>query len=88
MPTILTLDGSHYLVPESVNLNVLTKTLTQLHKLKWDYERAPGSKEYYVREVEGPQIKIEITDKKSIREPKKPKQIPETAGPDCNGRMV
>lgn len=87
MPTILTLDGHHYLVPDSVNLNVLTKTLRDLQKLRWDYERPPGLKEFYVREPGGPSIKIEITEKSSIREPKKPKQLTAKAGPDANGDM-
>ncbi len=87
MPTILTFDHNHYLVPDSVNLNVLTKNLRELVKLKWDYERAPGSREYYVREPDGPQIKIEITDRRSVREPVKPKQLPAKAGPDANGDM-
>jgi hypothetical protein len=33
------------------------------------------------------EVKIEIVPKEKIREPKKPKQLPATASPECNGDM-
>lgn len=89
MPTILTIDHKHYLVPESVNLNVLTKTFGQLKSLTWNYDRAVGEREHYILEDKKPiEVKIEIVPKEKIREPKKPKQIPAKASADCNGPML
>lgn len=87
MPTILTLDGQHYEVPDSVNLNVLVKSLHGLKKLRWNYDRGAGGTDYYVREPEAPAIKIEISDRRIIREPAKAKRIPAKAGPDANRDM-
>lgn len=89
MPTILTIDHKHYLVPDSVNLNVLTKTFSQLKHLEWNYERVAGRGEKYMLDpTKEVTVKIEIVSKDQIIAPKKPKQIPEKASPDCNGRMV
>lgn len=86
MPTILSIDHTHFLIPDSVNINTLVKAFEKVKLLKWDYERG-GSREWF--EVDrAPRIEIKIVPKDQIREPKKAKQIPEKAGPDCNGRMV
>lgn len=53
MPTILTLDGQHYELPDSVNLKVLVKSLHGLNKLRWNYDRGAGGTDWAWRHVHG-----------------------------------
>jgi hypothetical protein len=94
MPVILQIDGSEYLVPDSVNVNTLLKAIDGFVKVDWDYNRPSngrGDRFYIVGKK--PIVEMRLVDKKFVIDPAKQKrlpasrQIPEVTSEHCNGDM-
>ena len=84
MKTILSIGHNHYLLPASVNVNTLLKTLSGARSLERDWN--PVQRDTYKIENEI-EIEIKIVKDEQVKPPKKAKQIPEKSGPEASGDM-
>lgn len=90
MPTILCFRHTYYLVPDSVNVNVLLKSLSLLKEVEhnWETDGRGRHQDLFIRDEDRKfQLSVQIVEAKQVRGPKKPKALPEKAGPDANGDM-
>ncbi len=81
MKTILRFGYREYLLPDSVNINTLLKSLEKAVELD---TRKVGGNYLYVPQKESPELQIHIVDDSKFLDAKKVKQIPETASPDAH----
>lgn len=90
MPTILSFNHGHYLVPDSVNVSVLLKSLAGLKRMEYDFKpdaRGRHRDFYKPDDSRTGELAIKVVAADQVLGPKKPKQLPAKASPDANGDM-
>jgi hypothetical protein len=80
---ILKFGHRSYILPASVNVNTLIKSLSGAMEADDNYHDG----DYYYTPTEAVKIEIILVDAKFVIDPKR-KRIPEKAGPECMGEMV
>jgi hypothetical protein len=85
MKTILEIDHSYYVLPDSANLNTLLKMLGGAKQVTQDYQSGSG----FTYTIKGdPRIEVKVVNEKDVLDPKARKRLPEKASPDCHGPGV
>lgn len=81
MKTILTIGYEHFVLPASVNLNVVLQALSKAQPVQ---DRWNGHKDLYVRQDREVKISIKMVPDDAVIDSKKLKQIAEKASPDAH----
>lgn len=90
MPTILSFNHQHYLVPDSVNVSTLLKSLAGLKRMEYDYKpdaRGRNRDVYFPDESRTTELTVKVVGADQVLPPKKTKALPEKASPDAHGDM-